>query len=39
MPWTSEEDLYLLDNYGMTPQKEIAKHLGKKAATVRKRAQ
>lgn len=39
MTWTSEEDLYLIENYGMTPQKEIAEHLGKKAATIRKRAQ
>ena len=39
MTWTSEEDLYLIENYGMTPQKEIAKHLGKKEATIRKRAQ
>lgn len=39
MAWTSEEDLYLIENYGMTPQKEIAEHLGKKAATIRKRAQ
>lgn len=39
MTWTSEEDLYLIDNYGITPQKEIAEHLGKKEATVRKRAQ
>lgn len=39
MAWTSEEDLYLIDNYGMTPQKEIAEHLGKKSATIRKRAQ
>ena len=22
MTWTSEEDLYLIENYGMTPQKE-----------------
>ena len=39
MTWTSEEDLYLIENYGMTPQKEIAEHLGKKEATIRKRAQ
>lgn len=39
MAWTSEEDLYLIENYGMTPQKEIAEHLGKKSATIRKRAQ
>lgn len=39
MTWTSEEDLYLIDNYGITPQKEIAEYLGKKEATVRKRAQ
>lgn len=39
MAWTSEEDLYLIDNYGVTPQKEIAAYLGKKEATVRKRAQ
>jgi predicted phosphodiesterase/DNA-binding MarR family transcriptional regulator len=39
MTWTSEEDLYLIKNYGMTPQKEIAEHLGKKPATIRKRAQ
>lgn len=39
MTWTSEEDLYLIEHYGMTPQKEIAKHLGKKEATIRKRAQ
>lgn len=39
MAWTSEEDLYLIENYGMTPQKEIAEHLGKKEATIRKRAQ
>ena len=39
MTWTSEEDLYLIDNYGITPQKEIAEHLGKKEATIRKRAQ
>lgn len=39
MTWTSEEDLYLIENYGMTPQKDIAEHLGKKEATVRKRAQ
>lgn len=39
MAWTSEEDLYLIENYGMTPQKEIAEHLGKKPATIRKRAQ
>lgn len=39
MVWTSEEDLYLIENYGMTPQKEIAEHLGKKSATIRKRAQ
>lgn len=39
MTWTSEEDLYLIENYGMTPQKEISEHLGKKEATIRKRAQ
>lgn len=39
MTWTSEEDLYLIEHYGMTPQKEIAEHLGKKEATIRKRAQ
>ena len=39
MAWTSEEDLYLIDNYGIKTQNEIAEHLGKKAATVRKRAQ
>jgi predicted phosphodiesterase/DNA-binding MarR family transcriptional regulator len=39
MAWTSEEDLYLIEHYGMTPQKEIAEHLGKKEATIRKRAQ
>nr|CAI9750963.1 DNA repair exonuclease [Caudoviricetes sp.]CAI9751049.1 DNA repair exonuclease [Caudoviricetes sp.] len=39
MTWTSEEDLYLIDNYGITPQKEMAEHLGKKEATIRKRAQ
>lgn len=39
MTWTSEEDLYLIENYGITPQKEIAEHLGKKEATIRKRAQ
>jgi DNA-binding Lrp family transcriptional regulator len=39
MTWTSEEDLYLIENYGMTPQKEIAEYLGKKEATIRKRAQ
>ena len=39
MTWTSEEDLYLIENYGMTPQQEIAEHLGKKEATIRKRAQ
>lgn len=39
MTWTSEEDLYLIEHYGMTPQKDIAEHLGKKEATIRKRAQ
>lgn len=39
MTWTSEEDLYLIENYGMTPQKEISEYLGKKEATIRKRAQ
>lgn len=39
MAWTSEEDLYLIENYGMTPQKEMAEYLGKKEATIRKRAQ
>ena len=39
MTWTSEEDLYLIENYGMTPQKEMAEYLGKKEATIRKRAQ
>ena len=39
MTWTSEEDLYLIEHYGMTPQKEIAEYLGKKEATIRKRAQ
>ena len=39
MAWTSEEDLYLIEHYGMTPQKEMAEHLGKKEATIRKRAQ
>ena len=39
MTWTSEEDLYLIEHYGMTPQKEISEHLGKKEATIRKRAQ
>lgn len=39
MTWTSEEDLYLIEHYGMTTQKEIAEHLGKKEATIRKRAQ
>ena len=39
MTWTSEEDLYLIEHYGMTPQTEIAEYLGKKTATVRKRAQ
>lgn len=39
MTWTSEEDLYLIEHYGMTPQKEMSEYLGKKEATIRKRAQ
>ncbi|TLM02768.1 hypothetical protein, partial [Acinetobacter baumannii] len=39
MGWTSEEDLYLIENFGLTPQREMAEHLGKKYATVRKRLQ
>lgn len=39
MGWTSEEDLYLIEHFGLTPQREMAEHLGKKYATVRKRLQ
>ena len=39
MGWTSEEDLYLIENFGLKPQREMAEHLGKKYATVRKRLQ
>lgn len=39
MTWTSEEDLYLIDNFGLKPQREMAEHIGKKYATVRKRLQ
>ena len=39
MTWTSEEDLYLIENFGLKPQREMAEHIGKKYATVRKRLQ
>lgn len=39
MTWTSEEDLYLIENFGLKPQREMAEHVGKKYATVRKRLQ
>ena len=39
MTWTSEEDLYLIENFGLKPQREMAEHVGKKYATVRKRIQ
>ena len=39
MTWTSEEDLYLIENFGLKSQREMAEHVGKKYATVRKRLQ